>query len=209
MVDESGTFAAKRIVRFDLRVRRSACVTSANPVELLVNVAPALRGIDGQVVDKSKLELKPFALKPAVTAFADPVISFGGPLDFGTIGVDAEGADRVYQTAIVDLSISGLDFACGTWAVSIGAAPLVSSDGSMVSSSNLRLVSIDGMALPEGGCDLDADCAISTVVAPDVSGTVTYSLGISLAIPDQAQVGAFDSSLWAAMRSSGVTGESS
>jgi hypothetical protein len=59
-------------------------------------------------------------------------------------------------------------------------------------------VSIDDEPLADGVCPLDGGCTVAIVEAgPEVDSSVTYTLGVSLVLPDQARAATFRSTLTA------------
>jgi hypothetical protein len=53
----------------------------------------------------------------------------------------------------------------------------------------------------DGGCSLDDGCLIATVAAgPDAPAETSYSLGVSLVLPDQVYATTFNSTLTATLK---------
>jgi hypothetical protein len=199
---DDGSFTATEKLSFGLRLHRSGCGAVADPVKLKVTAKAETPHLDDVAIERLSPKPEPFLLNPPRAAVPDPVIAFGGALDFGTVEVTAGGPTGSERNRTVSLTITGLDLACGDWIVTVSAQTLGSSDGSRISASYLTLTGIDGQALPDGGCDLDLGCDIAVLHAPATdAATATYTLDITLALPEQPQMGAFGSTLSAWMTS--------
>jgi hypothetical protein len=202
-VDVQDGYTSVATWAFRVRMTRAAC--NVQPAELTLDLTgvATLPGHDDATVESSseRTDRDPrFKISPALASIPEPVLNFAGPLSFGTVGVTAEGPASPVVTGSVDLTVSNLDLACGSWTVGLQAQALSGSNGVQIPANTLTLTSINGQPLDGGPCDLASGCQFATVQAgPGAAATVTLTLGVSLAVPDQSGVGTFGSTLSASV----------
>lgn len=183
---------------FQVRLTRPACDLEPAELQFAVSGTPALPGHDNAAIttDTAPPPAQPYKLTPALAPIPEPSIDFAGPLSLGTIDVTAEGPASPAATGAVAVTVSGLNLTCGNWTVKIQGKTLTGSNGVDIPARTLTLTSINGAPLPGGPCDLDGKCLIADVPAgPSAADSATFTLGVSLAIPDQPGAGTFGSSL--------------
>lgn len=200
LADASDPFQTSQKLTFGVRVHRAVCETDPQPIALDVAVSASLPGLDGATVEELAPQTEPYKLAPILAPIPEPTLSFGGSLNFGDVAVDAFGVQQAPAPQSITVTVSGLDQACGDWNLQLKAKKLGGEDGSVISAKSLNLVSIDDNPTPDGGCALNRGCEIAVVTAgPDVAPAVTYTLGVSLVLPDQPHATTFNSKLTATL----------
>ena len=145
-------------------------------------------------------QIEPTTLAPLIAPIPAPSVAFDGPLDLGTIGITAAGPETPEATGTLAITVSNLDQACGTWSLMLDAEPLEGRGVTSISAANLSLDSVNGAEFPDGGCDLDGGCTVAMVPAgPDVHAAQTFTLGVSLRLPEQVSATTFNSALTATL----------
>jgi hypothetical protein len=196
--DTLAPFSATESLDFGLRVHRATCGVEAQPVTLHITLQPFLAGLDNAVIPETAGQPQPITVSPELAPIPEPSLAISGSLDFGEVAVDAFGVRRQPAPRTLTVVVDGLDQACGTWRVDLQATALGSADGVTVAESGLSVVSIDDEPLADGVCPLDGGCTVAIVEAgPEVDSSVTYTLGVSLVLPDQARAATFRSTLTA------------
>ncbi|MGH2558949.1 MAG: hypothetical protein ACRDJH_07785 [Thermomicrobiales bacterium] len=199
-IDPVDTFETTTTLTFGLRAHRVACGTEAQPVTVDVAVAASLPGYETATIQDAGIEPEPYQLNPELAPIPEPSIAFGGSLNFGEVQVDATGVLEPPAPQTIDVTVSGLDQACGDWAVGLNTTTLGSADGSAIAASTLNLVSIDDEALAGGGCPLEDGCEVALLNAgAEAAPATTFTLGVSLVLPDQPRATTFNSTLTATL----------
>jgi hypothetical protein len=198
--DDTAPFATTEEIIFGLRLHRAACAMSLPSLDLDVSVWASLPEIDNAAIEDNRRESEPFRLTPELASISEPSLAFAGSLDFGDVPVDANGIRNAPAPQTITLTVSGLDQACGTWALGLKAKKLGGEDGSVISAASLNLVSVNDDTRPHGGCPLNKGCDVAVVKAgPGAAPTLTFTLGVYLALPDQPTATTFNSTLTASL----------
>ncbi|MGH2534973.1 MAG: hypothetical protein ACRDJW_22155 [Thermomicrobiales bacterium] len=198
--DALDAFETTATLTFGVRAHRVICGTEARPLAVEVAVAALLPGLDAATIADAGIAPEPYTLRPELAPIPEPSIAFGGALDFGEVRVDATGVLAPPTPQTIDVTVSGLDQACGEWTVRLDTTTLGGDDGSTIAASTLHLVSINDDALAEGGCPLEGGCEIAVLRAGAASApATTFTLGVSLVLPDQPRATTFNSTLTATL----------
>ena len=183
---------------FGLRLTRPAC--NLAPPVLKLSHAVDLQSPDATAASQRQDTPEPLRIEPELAPIPEPSVTFAGPLDFGKVSVTALGADTTTKTGQLELSVTDLDQACGDWLLHLASAPLTDAAGDLLDGSHLVVISINGDALADGGCDLSAGCDLATLTAsPEATATASFTLDIELRMPAQPGTGSFQPSLTAAL----------
>jgi len=189
-------------LQFGLRLHRPACAMEIMPIGLGVAVkasVPALPATQISQIDPLPLA-EPFQLKTVLAPVPEPILAFSGSLNFGDVAVDAFGVRNQPAPQSITVVVSNLDQACGTWELGLQSTSLGGEDGSTAPSETLLLASVNETLIASEVCPLQAGCVIALVSAgPGANPEATYTLGISLVLPDQLRATTFNSTLTATM----------
>jgi hypothetical protein len=196
--DEQTAIDANAKISFRVRIERAVCSTEAVDVRLGHRVSVASLG--ATIVERENAETQPRIITPSSQPIPDPSIAFDGPLIFGDVGVDASGVQHPVRPGSVSLTVSGLDDACGTYALDVDASPMTDASGDVLDGAQMMLVSVNDQPVTGETCDLFAGCdAIVLVAGPDAVPTQTVRLGVELRMPEHPGVGFYGTSLSASL----------
>jgi hypothetical protein len=186
--DDSG-FQTTETERFQLLITRPMCETTPATIKVRIAASPSL---DGAVVGQSALA-EPLTVEPALAAIGQPVVTFEGPLNFGSISADASGPEVSTLSGTLGLQLSGMNATCGSWQISIGGAGMVGESGQPLTGGALVLLpsTASGVA-----CDIRDGCPVAQVAAdPSADATQTIALALELRLGDAVLIGTFSTSL--------------
>lgn len=188
-------------IAFRMMVERTACTETTHSVR--VRHAINVTSLETEISAAPQEQVEPLRLEPAVAPLGEPVVSFAGGLDFGQAGVSAEGVSDPVRTGQLNLSISGLNTACGEWTLTLRGSDLTDADGQILAGSMLAVTAVDGIALSGGPCDLTTGCTLATYKGGPNATTASLALTVELRLPEQASIGAFQTTLDAALVNTG------
>jgi hypothetical protein len=199
---EAADFEQTVTISFQLQVERTVCSSAVHQVRLRHDLA--VSASDTDVTNISQEQGEPLLIAPSVAPIGEPSVTFTSGLDFGQAGVTASGVSDPVRSANLTVLVSNLDSACGDWALTIQSSALTDADDLPLSGSELRVVAIDGNFLADGGCELTSGCTINTFAAgPDASPENSLTLTVELRLPEQASIGAFQTTLDATLAQTG------
>lgn len=199
---------------FGLRVQRAVCGVDVQSVRLDLGVNASLPNLATGTVEQLGSQPQTFQLTPELVPIPEPTVAFIGALDFGEVGVTTEGPVSPLAPGQSVLTVTGLDQACGDYRLTVSSTPFSGvgdaqpSETPMGETGNtdpsqvtLALASIDDVALPDGNCAFADGCDIAVVSAgPDAEPVATFTLGVSLVLPDQPRAAVFNASLAASLQ---------
>lgn len=185
-------------IQYRLRVTRATCAT--DPQTIALDRSISVGSTDpAAIITANPVATEPRYLTPELAPIPEPSVAFDGPLAFGEIAVTADGLETSTAPGAVSMTISNLDQSCGAWTLNLAATPLSGSDGAPLDGSQLVAVSVNGEALPQP-CDLTAGCDLASLpTGLDATATQTITIGVELRLPEQPDIGSFDTSLTAAL----------
>lgn len=193
------TVDASITIEFRVRLMRAVCGMASQTLSVSHDATPIVSDA-GATIAAEPVSYQPFLLTPELAVVPEPSVAFDGPLSFGEVGVTADGPETATSSGSVSLTVSGLNVACGTWGLNLGATPLVDESGVPLGGSQLVVVSINDERLPDGGCDLAGGCdAIALAAGPGAPPSQSIVLGVELRMPEQPGLGAFGTSLSASL----------
>jgi hypothetical protein len=196
--DELTALDATARITFRVRIQRAVCSTVAVDVRLDHRVTVASPG--ATIVERETAGTQPRIITPSLEPIPEPSIAFDGPLTFGDVGVDASGVQDRVRSGFVSLTVSGLDDACGSYSLNVGASPMTDASGEVLDGAQMMLTSVNDQPVTGETCDLFAGCdAIVLVAAPDALPTQTVRLGVELRMPEHLGVGSWGTSLSASL----------
>jgi hypothetical protein len=196
--DEPVAINATAMVSFRLRIQRAVCSTEAVEVRLDHRVTIASPG--ATIVERENAETQPRIITPSLQPIPDPSIAFDGPLTFGDVSVDASGVQHPVRSGSVSLTVSGLDDACGTYTLYVGASPMTDENGNVLDGAQMMLVSVNDQPVTGETCDLFAGCDAAVLEAgPNSLSTQSVRLGVELRMPEHPGVGSYGTSLSASL----------
>lgn len=191
---------------YRLRVHRAACTESTQTVWLTHDVQ--LHSPDAEATLDPPLTTPREAqrLTPDLAAIPQPAVAFDGALNFGEIGLTANGPSTAVPTGTLSVVVTNLDQSCGDWTVSVSASDLTDEAGNALPDSQLVVVAVNGQALADGGCDLGTGCNMPTLTAGETApATETLVLTVELRVPEQASIGTFATTLDAVLAETGTS----
>lgn len=196
--DDAATIDTTIEVTYGIRVTRPNC--NLTTPELAITRGVEVGSADASATSLAQSEPEPLRINPGLQAIPDPSVAFTGPLDFGEVSVTASGPDSAVKTGTMTVIVSGLNQSCGAWTLHLASTSLADEAGNPLSGSSLVVVAVDGVAPPDGGCDLANGCDLTTFTgAIDAAQTQSLTLDIELRMPDQPGTGSFQTSLSAAL----------
>ena len=183
--DPAETVSALVTFEYLLRIERPACLDGVPHIEVRHDVA--IGATAATVIDLTAgTDREPVVIEPPVEPIPAPSLTLGGGLDFGSIEATAAGLSQTRIDGTLDVTVSGLDQACGEWELHLSATPIVDGDG------NPR----DGFVLSVAGCDLTDGClAYRFAAGPDAPPEQSRSITITLETPQFAALGAIGTTL--------------
>lgn len=191
-----------RSISFGVRVHRPSCTLPDQGVDVRVSATASAPGSTDAAISDLTIQNLPAVLQPVLAPIPEPSVEFASALDFGKVGISAAGPEEWVMSGTIAITVSSLDRACGTWELDLGANRLEGGGDSTISAANLSLESVDKVAVADGGCTLDDECVVAVVPAgPGKPASQTYTLGVSLRLPDQASATTFNSTLSASLTS--------
>jgi hypothetical protein len=180
-------------IEYRVRIHRATCALDPQTLLLHRDVTVQSPNITAESTGDAS---EPFRVTPDLLAIPEPAIAFGGPLNFGSVGVTALGVDDATQSGTLTLTVTGLEAACGSWNLRVSATELTDQSGAALADSRLIVVLIDNQSLPGGDCDLGTGCNLASLPAgPDAPSTRTITLGVVLHMPQQPGPGSFATSI--------------
>jgi hypothetical protein len=201
---EPGDLATTTTIGYRLRVQRPTCSTEAQTFQLQHDVA--VQSPDAPAEAEPTAPRDPLRITPDLQAIPEPAVAFDGALDFGEVSLSASGLPESTRGGSLGVVVSNLNQTCGEWTVRVSASALADQAGVPLPGSSLVVVSINGEAVPDGGCDLANGCDLATLTGnPDALETQTIALGVELRMPEAATAGAFQTTLDAVLTSAGTT----
>ena len=178
-------FSGEAALEFRVRVNRPACLGGAPVVELrhvATVTAPEISGADLG----AGTALQPLMITPVLAPLTAPDIAFDGPLNFGTIEATARGLSETQLDGELNLTVSGLDQACGSFTLQLSATPIVDENGDPR----------EGFALLIDTCDLSEGCiALQLEAGPDAPPIANYTVIVTLQTPQYAALGALGTTI--------------
>lgn len=185
-------------ITFGLRLSRPACGLESIPLVMTHDVA--INAAETVAESATTGQPDPLKLNPDLQPVPDPVVAFGGSLDFGEVNLTATGPDQPVKQGTLTVNISDLNETCGDWTLHLSSTTLTDGAGHPLDGSKLVVTSIDGVVLPDGGCDLASGCDLLTLTGgADAPMTTTHELGVELRMSEQPGTGTFHTSLSAAL----------
>jgi hypothetical protein len=186
---EDGAFSTTQTETFELLVSRASCDLAPAEIQVQVSAIPSL---DGAQVGASTLP-EPLKLQPALAAIGQPVVTFDGPLNFGSVDADASGPAVSSLSGTLGLTLSGMNTTCGNWQIAIGGDGMVDGNGEpLTGSALLVLPGADGAV----ACDVRDGCPVAQVAGDAAADpTQTLSLDLELRLGDAVVTGTFSTSL--------------
>ncbi|HEU0164995.1 MAG TPA: hypothetical protein VFQ54_08115, partial [Thermomicrobiales bacterium] len=181
---------------FGLQVVRDSCTTTSADVAIAAQGKLAGSGVSIQAPSDA---VAAASLEPGLRAIPEPSIILAGPLELGVVNLSPDGSTSD-TSGTIDLRISGLDQACGTWTILVTGGALSNDAGATIAAGNLTLRSVNGVPAGGGSCRLDGGCVVATVTAgPGSSPVIDLVLGIGLQVPIGTDVGSFTTTLQASI----------
>jgi hypothetical protein len=192
--DEPAAIQEREIhIAYRVRIERARC--DITPREARLEHAVRVSASGAEVVDHSDLA-DAFRFIPDLRAIPEPAVTFDGPLNFGSVGATAAGPVVSTLTGTLDLTVQGLDRACGDWTLHLNATPLVDEPGRLLADARLVLVAVGERSLPDGGCDLATGCeALELDTGPNASAEQHIVLTIELRVGPETPLGAFGTTI--------------
>ncbi len=204
---EAGDVALKTEITYRLRVTRAACAIEPETIWLTHDVSVTSPDAAAELDPPLTTPREPLRITPGLKSIPEPSVAFDGGLNFGEVGITSSGLSETTRTGTLAVTVSNLDQACGDWNVFTSATTLTTQDGAPLEGSSLVVVAVDGVALPEGGCDLSTGCALATFAAnPSAQPTQTIALTVELRMPVYTSIGAFQTTLDAVLSQTGTPG---
>jgi hypothetical protein len=186
---DGAEFVATEDEQFQLLITRPACDTTPATIQVQVSASPSL---DGAPVGTTSLP-EPLKVEPSLAAIGQPVVTFDGPLNFGSVDADASGPAVSELSGTLGLTLSGMNATCGNWQVAIGGAGMVDGDGQSLPGSELLVLPTTDAGVP---CDVRDGCPVAQVAAdPSADPTQSLSLDLELRLGDAVVTGTFSTSL--------------
>ena len=192
-------------IAWSLRLTRPACNLDIPTLRLTHEVAIAAPDATIAADPAMDLDPEPLRVVPTLATVPEPVAAFAGSLDFGEVGTTASGLTETVRTGTLSLNLTGLAAACGDWSLTLAATPLVDAAGSPLTGSALVVTAVNGDALAGGPCDLAAGCTVAILAAgPSAANDQAITLTVELRMPDTATLGAFGTTIDAALQPAGA-----